>query len=70
MWPMVTALFNARVGALEKTATGKRADESPVGQGSGAGAAGSSVDISDALRDSMKAGLLAMSDQSAWPRRQ
>ncbi|TGS14438.1 replication initiation protein RepC [Mesorhizobium sp. M2E.F.Ca.ET.209.01.1.1] len=54
VWPMITALLNARVGALEKAAAGKGAEEPPIGQGSGVNAVGSSLDISDALRDSMK----------------
>lgn len=54
VWPMVTALLNARVGALEKAAAGKGAEESPAAQERGTGAAASSLDISDALRDSMK----------------
>ncbi|MDX8480925.1 plasmid replication protein RepC [Mesorhizobium sp. VK24D] len=54
VWPMITALLNARVGALEKAAAGKGAEDSPVAQGSAAGTAGSSLDISGALRDSMK----------------
>ncbi|RWG04115.1 plasmid replication protein RepC [Mesorhizobium sp.] len=53
VWPMVTALLNARVGALEKVA-GKGGQESPAAQERGAGAAASSLDISNALRDSMK----------------
>ncbi|MET3523951.1 replication initiation protein RepC [Mesorhizobium abyssinicae] len=54
VWPMVTALLNARVGALEKAAAGKGAKESQTGQQRGAEAAGSALDISDALRDRMK----------------
>ncbi|RWF13799.1 MAG: replication initiation protein RepC, partial [Mesorhizobium sp.] len=50
VWPMITALLNARVGALEKAAAGKGAEEPPIGLN----AVGSSLDISDALRDSMK----------------
>ncbi|TGU16621.1 replication initiation protein RepC, partial [Mesorhizobium sp. M4B.F.Ca.ET.150.01.1.1] len=54
VWPMITALLNARVGALEKAAAGKGAEEPPIGQGNGANAVGNSLDISEALRDSMK----------------
>ncbi|TGP50655.1 replication initiation protein RepC [bacterium M00.F.Ca.ET.230.01.1.1] len=54
VWPMITALLNARVGALEKAAAGKGAEESPAAQERGAGTLDSSLDISDALRDSMK----------------
>ncbi|MDX8441422.1 MULTISPECIES: replication initiation protein RepC [Mesorhizobium] len=32
VWPMVTALLNARVGALEKAAAGKGAEESSAAQ--------------------------------------
>jgi replication initiation protein RepC len=51
VWPMITALLNARMGALEKAAKGPDAPTSPTGEGA---EAGGSLSISGALRDSMK----------------
>lgn len=54
VWPMITALLNARMDALEKAAAGSDIEASPAGQANNTGIANSSLDISDALRDSMK----------------
>ena len=53
VWPMITALLNARMGALEKAAAGSGAEEFSAGKGSGTGD-DPSLAISDALRDSLK----------------
>ncbi|MBA8908009.1 replication initiation protein RepC [Aminobacter ciceronei] len=50
VWPMITALLNARMGALEKAAASGVAGGTPGAQGAGA----SSLEISSALRDSVK----------------
>ncbi|MDX8499017.1 plasmid replication protein RepC [Mesorhizobium sp. VK4C] len=51
VWPMITALLNVRVGALEKAAA---AQKSARGEDSTPEASVSSLEISNALRDSMK----------------
>jgi len=53
VWPMITALLNARMGELEKAAAGV-AGGTPGGQGAETRAGASSLEISNALRDSMK----------------
>lgn len=53
VWPMITALLNTRMDALEKAAaTG--GSSGMQGQDTRTGAPGSSLEISSALRDSMK----------------
>ena len=54
VWPMITALLNARMGALEKAAASSGAGGTPGGQGAEPGVGASSLQISSALRDSMK----------------
>ncbi|QPC88812.1 replication initiation protein RepC (plasmid) [Mesorhizobium sp. NBSH29] len=50
VWPMITALLNARMEAMEKAA----AASTSSGQGADAGTITGSLEISSALRDSMK----------------
>ena len=54
VWPMITALLNARMGALEKAAASRGAGGSPGGQEAETRAGDSSLEISSALRESMK----------------
>ncbi|MGB3388418.1 MAG: plasmid replication protein RepC [Pseudaminobacter sp.] len=53
VWPMVTALLNARMGALEKEAASGRPGLEQ-GKDADTGKPGGSLEISSALRDSMK----------------
>lgn len=55
VWPMITALLNARMGALEKAAGGSGAMSRPAIRPEGdPGTPHASLEISSALRDSMK----------------
>jgi replication initiation protein RepC len=54
VWPMVTALLSARMGALEKAAASGGAAGTPGGQSAEPGVGASALEISSALRDSMK----------------
>lgn len=54
VWPMITALLNARMGALEKAAASGGAAGTSGGQSAEPGVGASSLEISSALRDSMK----------------
>lgn len=54
VWPMITALLNARMGALEKAAASGVGGGSPGGKGDEPEGGASSLEISSALRDSMK----------------
>ncbi|MCO5066769.1 MAG: replication initiation protein RepC [Rhizobiaceae bacterium] len=56
VWPMITALLNARMGAPEKAAARPETPEPSGGEarGQGPGGAGNSLEISKSLRDSMK----------------
>ena len=54
VWPMITALLNARMGALERAAASGMGGHTPGDQRAEAGAGASSLEISSALRDSMK----------------
>ncbi|MEX0408678.1 plasmid replication protein RepC [Aquibium sp. LZ166] len=54
VWPMITALLNARMGALEKAAASGVAGGTQGGQVAETRAGASSLEISSALRDSMK----------------
>ena len=51
VWPMITALLNARMGALEEAAKGPRGPKPTNGEDNDPGA---SLPVSNALRDSMK----------------
>ncbi|WP_054313371.1 plasmid replication protein RepC [Mesorhizobium sp. 1M-11] len=53
VWPMITALLNARMSALEKAATSGVAAGTP-GEQAAIKAGANSLEISSALRDSMK----------------
>jgi replication initiation protein RepC len=53
VWPMITALLNARMGELEKAAASGLAGGTP-GEQAETKAGASSLEISSALRDSMK----------------
>lgn len=53
VWPMITALLNARMGALEKAAAAAEAASTP-GEQTETKAGANSLEISSALRDSMK----------------
>jgi replication initiation protein RepC len=54
VWPMITALLNARMGELEKAAASSVAGGTPDGQGAEPGVGASLLEISSALLDSMK----------------
>ncbi|SMH26598.1 plasmid replication protein RepC [Mesorhizobium australicum] len=54
VWPMITALLNARMGALEKAAASGGAGSTRGGQVAEPRDGASSLEISSALRDSMK----------------
>lgn len=54
VWPMITALLNARMGALEKAAGSGGAGGTPGGQVAETQGDAGSLAISSALRDSMK----------------
>ncbi|MBN9036031.1 MAG: replication initiation protein RepC [Rhizobiales bacterium] len=54
VWPMVTALLNARMEALEKAAASGVAGGTPDARGAETGVGASALEISSALRDSMK----------------
>jgi len=54
VWPMITALLNARMEALEKAALSGAAADMRSGQGADTDTSTSSLEISSALRDSMK----------------
>jgi replication initiation protein RepC len=51
VWPMITALLNARMGALEEAAKGPRGAKPSNGEDNEPDA---SLPVSNALRDSMK----------------
>lgn len=54
VWPMITALLNARMGALERAAASGAAGGVPVGQSAETETGTGSLEISAALRNSMK----------------
>lgn len=54
VWPMITALLNARMEALEKAAASDAPAGTPGGQGADAHTSANSLEVSSALRDSMK----------------
>ena len=54
VWPMITALLNARMEALEKAVKPAGPAESTTGQGDAPSSVGGPLEISSALRDSMK----------------
>lgn len=54
VWPMITALLNARMSELQKVASAVPADRSPDGKVDRTRPEGSSLEISSALRDSLR----------------
>ena len=56
VWPMITALLNARMGALQRAAARPETSEPSAGDGKGQGPGGASnsLEISESLHDRMK----------------
>jgi replication initiation protein RepC len=54
VWPMIVALLNARMGALERVNNGGGDHRPAGGEGRAPASSASPVEISDALRESMK----------------